>query len=677
MNITLQNISKAYGGRDILNDFSMDIVDGMRLCVCGPNGSGKSTLIRIMADSSPPDSGRVITPKGCRLGYVEQIIEENELDTELLTWVQSALPDWNEFWQEWDIAQKKAQEEGNQGLLNSLMEKQHDIEARYGYNPEQKAQAVLSGLGFSKNKWTMSLRKLSGGWRERAKLARVLVAGADVLLLDEPTNHLDLDAVEWLEDFLLSFQGALVFVAHDRVFMDHISTHVLYMGGSKPILRKATFSQFLEMQEEIDEQREREAKKIADAIDHKMDFIRRFKAKATKARQASSRQKQAKKLEKELEQYQPEARRRELAFKWPETPKSEKVILATADLSFQFSDGISLWPPLTFTLFRGQRVGLVGHNGCGKSTLLKILAGKLAKTSGNLQMGTLTRFGYYSQQQTETLELTGTVLGEMRRLSDNRTTEEELMSVLGLFLLGQGYFDRSISALSGGERSRLALALLFLARCNFLILDEPTNHLDLESREALTEALESFDGTLLVVAHDRHLLTTAVDEIWEVTEKGFVIFKGGFEEYDAQRQKEKTQSKNLQKSASAQNNSINNNSDPNKTLIAGGKTGLSREELKKLKREQAELRNALSRQIKPLQNKYDTMEKNMEETLQKQSDLEVLLATQEVYEDGKRASQLLKDFHEIQLKAERELEELSAIEKELTSMKRKAKELED
>ena len=258
MNITLQNISKAYGGRDILNDFSLDIVDGMRLCVCGPNGCGKSTLIRIMADSSPPDSGRVITPKGCRLGYVEQIIEEDELDTDLLLWVQSALPDWSEFWKEWDIAQ----ENGDQGLLNSLMEKQHDIEARYGYNPEQKAQTVLSGLGFSRSKWSMSLRQLSGGWRERAKLARVLVAGADVLLLDEPTNHLDLDAVEWLEDFLLNFQGSLVFVAHDRVFMDHISSHVLYMGGSKPIIKKATFTQFLEMQDELDEQREREVKKL-------------------------------------------------------------------------------------------------------------------------------------------------------------------------------------------------------------------------------------------------------------------------------------------------------------------------------------------------------------------------------------------------------------------------------
>lgn len=655
MNITLQNISKAYGGKDILTDFSLDVVDGMRLCVCGPNGTGKSTLIRIMANASPPDSGRVITPKNCRIGYVEQIIEENELDCELLTWVQSALPDWGDFWQEWD----KAHRENDEQTLSRLMAKQHELEAQFGYNPEQKAQTVLSGLGFAKNKWTLSLRKLSGGWRERAKLARVLVAGADVLLLDEPTNHLDLDAVEWLEEFLLAFKGSLVFVAHDRVFMDHISTHVLYLGASKPILRKATFSQFLEMQEEIEEQREREAKKLAEDLNHKMEFIRRFKAKATKARQAASRQKQAKRLEKEMENYRPEPKRRELSFKWPETSKSEKVVLSAADLYFEFPDGVSLWNKLTFTLFRGQRVGLVGHNGCGKSTLLKILAGKLAKTSGQIQMGSLTRLGYYSQQQTETLKLKGTVLGEMRRLSDPRTTEEELMSVLGLFLLGQEYFDRQVSGLSGGERSRLALAVLFLARCNFLVLDEPTNHLDLESREALIEALENFDGTLLIVAHDRHLLASCVDEIWEVTNEGLIIYENGFEEYEEARQKEKQKSKI-------------HAADSENQAPEAIKTSLSREEQKRIKREQAEQRNQLSRMLKPLQEQYEKLEKQMEATLQKQTEMEELLASQEIYADGQKASQMLKNFHAVQIQAEQELDALSELEAQINALKEKS-----
>ena len=244
----------------------------------------------------------------------------------------------------------------------------------------------------------------------------------------------------------------------------------------------------------------------------------------------------------------------------------------------------------------------------------------------------------------------------MRRLSDPRTTEEELMSVLGLFLLGQNYFDRQISALSGGERSRLALAVLFLARCNFLILDEPTNHLDLESREALAEALESFDGTVLLVAHDRHLLSTCVDEIWEVTKNGFAIYENGFEEYEENRQKEKQKAKIH---AIAQN----------QAQQPAIKTNLSREEQKRIKREQAEQRNTLSRELKPLQEEYEKLERQMETTLEKQTEIEELLATQEVYEDGQRASRLLKDFHAIQIQAEQELETLSALEKKINALK--------
>ena len=515
MNITIQNLSKSYNGHDIFSDFSLDIVDGMRLCVCGPNGTGKSTLLRMMAGVASPDGGRVIIPRECRVGYVEQILSEDSLDVPLLEWVQAALPDWGDFWQEWE----KAQASGDQQAMARLMARQHDLETRYGYNPEQRAQTVLSGLGFSKQKWLLPLRQLSGGWRERAKLARVLTAGADALLLDEPTNHLDLEAVEWLEEFLMDFKGVLVFVAHDRVFMDRIGSHVLYLGTSKPMFRKCSYTKFLELQEEIEEQREREAKQLADDLAHKLDFIRRFKAKATKARQAGSRQKQAKKLEKELEQYKPEPKRKELSFKWPEAAPSEKVVLSTADLAFHFQDGTTLWPPLTFSLFRGQRVGLVGHNGCGKSTLLKILAGKLARTDGRMTMGATTRMGYYSQNQTETLNLGGTVLGEMRRLSDPKTSEEELMSVLGLFMLGQGYFDRDIATLSGGERSRLALALLFLRRCNFLVLDEPTNHLDLESITALNNGLSNYKGCMLLTSHDQELMNTVANRIIEINGK--------------------------------------------------------------------------------------------------------------------------------------------------------------
>ncbi len=645
MRITIQNLSKSYGGKDIVNDFSLEIQSGVRLCVCGHNGSGKSTLLKLLAGTELPDGGKIVLPKGCRLGYVEQEFDEARLRTGLLAFVLDVLPDWNDFWEEWE----QAVTTGDEAAILRLSARQAELELQYGYNPEHRAKAVLSGLGFAEHKWHLTLKELSGGWRERAKLARVLTAGADVLLLDEPTNHLDLDAVEWLENFLLDYQGALVFVAHDRVFMDKIGTHILYFsGGDKPLFRKGTFTQFISLQEEFAEQRAREAERIQGEIERKMDFVRRFKAKATKARQAGSRQKMAKKLEKELEGLQPAARRRELDFKWPAPPQSDRTVMSVADLRFAFPDGQRMWQSLSFTLYRGQKIALVGHNGCGKSTLLRLLVGRMEKESGTIMQGQQVRLGYFSQHQLETLMSSGTVLGEIRRLSDPRTTEEELMSVLGLFLLGRNYFERTVESLSGGEKSRLMLATLFLSRSNFLILDEPTNHLDLESREALVEALSEFSGTLFMVAHDRHLLTEAADQIWELTPKGFTLYENGFDEYAEARRAVRSQA--------------------NAEALAAKKgevkrtVGLSREEMKQQKRDQAEARRVLYKAMKPLQEKYAALEKELEQTLTEQTGVEATLADPEVYADGAKATELLKRFHALQARSDVLLEQLGEAE---------------
>ncbi len=656
MKITLQDISKHYGARTILDGFSLDIESGTRLCVCGPNGTGKSTFLRILAGFESTDGGQVILPKNCRLGYVEQELDPATLQKNLLDYVQEALPDWQEFWLDWEIALAKKDD----ASLKKLMIRQHELEMLYGYNPENRAKTVLSGLGFSERKWQMSLEQLSGGWRERAKLARVLTAGADVLLLDEPTNHLDIEAVEWLESFLLAFKGVLVFVAHDRIFMDNVGTHVLYFGMSKPFFRKTNFTQFLALQEELEVQREREAKALQDEISRKMAFVERFRAKASKARQAGSKQKMAKKLEKELENHQPEQKRRNLSFSWPEPIRTEKIVLSAVDVDFAFAgDGKRLWPPLSFTLYRGQRIALVGPNGCGKSTLLKILAGKLEKNSGSVSTGSLVRLGYFSQHQLEMLRSGGTVLGEIRRLSDPRTTEEELMSVLGLFLLGQQYFERKVESLSGGEKSRLMLAALFLARCNLLILDEPTNHLDLESREALITALEAFEGTVLLVAHDRWLLSAFAEEAWAIADTGITVYEDGFAQYDMAR-RENLLKKDMADEVGATSTSIS----------------LSREELKKLKREQAEQRNTLYKEIKPLQNKYASLEAELEANIATMSEVEASLADPETYADGSKATPLLKQFSELQDITEKLMEQMTELEERLNSLEQRRKALE-
>ncbi len=639
-----------------MDAFSLDIESGVRLCVCGPNGTGKSTLLRIIAGMESTDGGRVLLPRGARMGYVEQELDEESLQKPLLAYVQEALPDWREFWDAWE----KAVASGDEAALTPLMAKQAELEAVYGYNPEHRAQAVLSGLGFAQNKWAMPLDKLSGGWRERAKLARVLTAGADILLLDEPTNHLDIEAVEWLESFLLSFKGVLVFVAHDRMFMDKVGTHVLYLGMSRPFFRKANFTQFLQLQEELEAQKEREAKSIQDEINRKMAFVDRFRAKATKARQAGSRQKMAKKLEKELENYQPEQRRRSLNFSWPEAARTEKMVQGVVDVDFAFpQDGKRLWPTLSFNVYRGQRIALVGPNGCGKSTLLKILAGRLEKTGGVVQNGSLVRLGYFSQHQLDILHAEGSVLGEIRRLSDPRTTEEELMSVLGLFLLGQNYFERRVSSLSGGEKSRLMLATLFLSRSNYLVLDEPTNHLDLESREALIAALDAFDGTLLMVAHDRWLLSEVAEEAWALSDKGIVRYEGGFAEYDAARRAEIAEKDTKpRESASAQ---------------SADKVSLSRDELKQIKRKQAEERNALYKKMQPLQKKYTAAEAQLEELMLEQDELEQKLADPDIYADAAQSTPLLQRFGQVKELVENLMEDMAVLEESLAVFEQERK----
>ena len=656
MKITIQELSKAFGGRDILSNFSLEVDSGVRLCVCGPNGTGKSTLLRLLAGVESADGGRVILPKGCRLGFVEQELSEAALETPLLTYVLDVLHDWSDFWAEWEQAAAAKDE----GRLTSLMHRQSELEALYGYNPEHRAKAVLSGLGFAERKWNRTLRELSGGWRERAKLARVLTAGADVLLLDEPTNHLDVEAVEWLEAFLMDFKGALVFVAHDRIFMDRVGTHVLYLGLSKPVFRKATYTQFLALQEEYNAQREREARALKEDLDRKMAFVERFRAKATKARQAGSRQKMAKKLEKELEDYRPEPKRKELNFSWPEAPHCEKVVLSAADLDFRFEDGKTMWPPLTFALYKGQRVALVGHNGCGKSTLLKLLAGTLERRGGSMVTAPQMRMGYYTQHQMDTLRGDTTVLGELRRLSDPRTTEEELMSVLGLFMLGQDYFDRQVSALSGGEKSRLVLATLFLKRCNFLLLDEPTNHLDLESREALVSALQKFNGTLLMVAHDRWLLSQVGAEAWELNEKGLTVFPD-FATYDDNRRARQgtTGEDELATSATGKQADM--------TLAQP----LSRDEQKRIKREQADKRNALHKELKPLLGRYEALETELAAVLEEQGTVEEQLADPDVYADHARSSELLKTFEACKQRSEAILEEMTVLEDSMAATRTK------
>jgi len=415
--VSLQNLSKSYGGRDLLKDFSLEIPGGTRLAVVGANGAGKSTLLKLIAGVSEPDGGKITLSTGARLGYVAQDMDEGDLGMTLLAWVMAALPSWKEFWVRYDAAVA----DGDKATLEALAAEQTRMEHALGYNPEHRAKTILTGLGFEEANQQAPLSALSGGWRERAKLARVLTAGADVLLLDEPTNHLDLDAIAWLESFLSTFSGVLIFVAHDRVFLDRVATHTLYMGEVKPVWRPGSFSEFLVWRSEMEKQWERQAAAIDNKIKQHSAFVDRFRYKATKARQAQSKLKSVDKLEKELsalKSERPDTRAKTLNFSLPEPERSDKTVAAAAELAYAYPGREPIWPPLTFQLFRGQKVALVGPNGAGKTTLLKLVIGALRPAGGRVLLGTGVKVGYYSQHQTEILNVEALVMSLLGPFKD-------------------------------------------------------------------------------------------------------------------------------------------------------------------------------------------------------------------------------------------------------------------
>ena len=647
MKLTLDAISKRLNGKDLFTDFSLELQSGMRLCICGANGVGKSVLLKIMAGKEDVDKGNVLHGKNIHIGYVEQELTLNTPDITLLHYVQSALPNWELFWNDWN----NATQENNTERILQLTQKQLEWEERYGYAPEYYCTEILFGLGFTSQDLNKTLYELSGGYRERAKLARVLVTGADILLLDEPINHLDLDAIEWLEKFLCYFKGIIVFIAHDRVFMDNVATHTLYLGGSKPFLRKGSYSNIIQLLHEIEEQKKLQSQHIEKEIEAKMTFIERFKAKSSKARQANSKQKAVKRLEKELESLQQEKKQRTISFRFPTPHKAEKTLVIAENLSKKFNDR-TLWYNLNFTIYNDSVIALVGPNGSGKSTLLKTILGIIKPSTGTIIQSPSLRFGYFSQHQSDILYEQNTVLEEIYRLSDQKSSYEEQMSVLGLFLLVE-HCNSHISSLSGGEKNRVILASIFLSKANMLILDEPTNHLDLETRYALITALSNFQGAILLIAHDRHLLQQIAKEYWHISHLGITPYYT-YDEYMKAKYSEIKPSLIERESSSPKNSS---------TLQDKG--ALQKEDRKKQKQIEAQIRSQYYTRIKPLKENYTEQEEILSTLYHRISEIETTLSLKEMYENISYIEDLTKELSQLYQQIDTTIEKLIDIEEKM------------
>ena len=514
--IQFRNLALARGARRLIEDATLQIHPGWRVGLVGANGSGKSSLFALLRGELHADRGDCEIPSGWTIAFVAQ--ETPALPTPALEYALDGDVELRTI--ERELATAEAAHDGH--LVGELHARLHEIA---GYGAPARTAALLSGLGFADTDFARPVADFSGGWRMRLNLAQALMSRSDLLLLDEPTNHLDLDAVVWLERWLASYRGTLILVSHDRDFLDACVTHVAHLHARRLTLYTGNYSSFeaqrttqLSVQQAMFEKQQRE-------IAHLERFVERFRAKATKARQAQSRLKALDRMERIAAAHVDAP----FDFEFPAPARAPDPLLTLEDVSAGYPDHVVL-KDVKLTLRPGARLGLLGPNGAGKSTLIKLLAGELAPLAGRRAEGKGLAVGYFAQHQLEQLRPHESPLQHFLRL-EPRTREQDLRDYLGGFDFRGAMVDSPIEPFSGGEKSRLALALLVRRRPNLMLLDEPTNHLDLDMRHALTKALAEYDGSLVLVSHDRALLRTVCDGFLLVVDGRATEFDGDVDDY--------------------------------------------------------------------------------------------------------------------------------------------------
>ena len=651
----LQDLTFEFGARAIVEDATWHIHPGERIGLIGYNGTGKSTLLKLLAGEYLPSKGTLERSRTTTIGYLHQDLLSFDTDASILEVAKGAFERVMEIEKLIEQLGKELEEQEDEKKLIQYTDLLHEMDVLDGYNVDHKTEDVLHGLGFKQEDLSRPYKQFSGGWRMRVLLAKMILMQPDLLMLDEPTNHLDLPSIEWLEKYLIHYQGAVVIVSHDKFFLDRMVNKIVELYQRKLNIYTGNYSYYEKEKVVRMEMQQRAFENQQDFIRQQERFIERFKAKASKAAQAQSVQKRLDKIER-VEEASIERPNIRINFSVDKTPG--KVICSLKNLSKNFGP-IEIVNGANAEIERGDKIALIGANGKGKSTILRIIADR-ETFDGERVWGHNVDESFYAQHQLEHLKLDNNILEELQT-AGSKKTDMELRTVLGCFLFSGDDVDKKIRVLSGGEKARVALAKTIISKANFLMLDEPTNHLDMHSVDLLADALDKYEGSLILVSHDRYFISKTANKIWEIVDGEIVEFKGGYTEWVEWKER-------MAKLALDQErqNPVKDKSKGKSDSISEMKTEVKVKEHIAVKQEPVVSTNQpidkeKQKEKKRLQKRFDDLEANITRMRAEKLQIEEQLGNPEIYTNKEKFSQLEKRYQSISSEltsAEKEYERL-------------------
>lgn len=656
--LRIHNLSMTLGPKVLFEDICCTLAPGQRVGLVGVNGAGKTTLLRMLAGHMETGNKTIQVSQGLERAYLPQEVMIPDSNKTVLEEASSAFSHLSAMQAELDRLNEQISNKDypNQKRLNQLLRNQSKLQEKLHsseyFQMDSLMRKILSGLGFSQRDLYQKASDLSGGWIMRLELAKILLKNPDYIFLDEPTNHLDLPSLTWLENFLVTVEAGMVIVSHDRTFLDNTVETIWELEAGQLTVYKGNYS-FYKREKEL-----RARQKLAELRNQQRrkkrlnTFVERFRAKASKAKQVKSKLKQ---LEKMPELYQDISVHRNLDFQLPQAPKSGRIVLQATEIAKSF-DGRQIFTQISFILQRGEKMAIIGPNGTGKSTLLKILSGELLPDEGTVELGHNVKPAYFGQHQALELDPSLDLLQTMRRL-DTSLAEKDIRNILAIFLFGEEDIKKKVSALSGGEKNRLALAKIMASRANLLLLDEPTNHLDMDARRAVEDALRLFDGTVIVVSHDRTFLDTFIDKVMEMESGSAQIYPGNLADFLAMKD-------NTGQQEGSRDRPRGRPESPGSSMSKKDK-----------RRYISRIRQKKGIKLKPLKKRLSEIEHQIHELEGEKASLEDTLALPLLYGDQERTRQVTKRYRQVKQELDRlyrswerigsEIEEISAEFEEL------------